>query len=75
MRECCADGNTLELLREISTKTRKSVAIICSDFIKRQIEWAEDEYDLKMIKHLGKIDESKAIPADDVRKMLDTLSD
>ncbi len=69
------DSSTLDLLRDISSKTKKSVSAICADFIKRQLEWDEDAYDIQMIKSLGEIDESKAIPANEVKKMLDALPD
>ena len=69
------DSSTLELLRNISSKTQKSISAICADFIKRQLEWDEDAYDIRMIKSLGEIDESKAIPANEVKKMLDALPD
>ena len=69
------DSSTLDLLRDISSKTKKSISAICSDFIKRQIEWDEDAYDIQMIKSLGEIDESKAIPANEVKKILDVLPD
>ena len=69
------DSSTLDLLRDISSKTQKSISAICADFIKRQLEWDEDAYDIQMIKSLGEIDESKAIPANEVKKMLDALPD
>lgn len=69
------DSSTLDLLRDISSKTKKSVSAICADFIKRQLEWDEDAYDIQMIKSLGEIDESKAIPANEVKKILDVLPD
>lgn len=69
------DSSTLDLLRDISSKTKKSVSAICADFIKRQLEWDEDAYDIRMIRRLGSIDETKAIPADEVKKMLDALPD
>lgn len=69
------DGDTLSLLREISLRTKKSVSAICSEFIRRQIEWDEDAYDIAMIKNLGAIDETQAIPAEDVKKILDALPD
>ena len=69
------DSSTLDLLRDISSKTKKSVSAICADFIKRRLEWDEDAYDIQMIKSLGEIDESKAIPANEVKKILDVLPD
>ena len=69
------DSSTLDLLRDISSKTKKSVSAICADFIKRQLEWDEDAYDIQMIKSLGEIDENKAIPANEVKKMLNALPD
>ena len=69
------DSSTLDLLRDISSKTKKSISAICADFIKRQLEWDEDAYDIQMIKSLGEIDESKAIPANEVKKILDVLPD
>ena len=70
------DSNTLSLLREIAAKaTKRSISAICADFIKRQIELAEDAYDIKLIKSLGKINLEEAIPMEEVRKTLNALPD
>lgn len=69
------DKDTLALLKGIALTTQKSVSAICADFIRRQIEWDEDAYDIQCIQRMEKADLESAIPAADVRKMLDALPD
>lgn len=67
------DRDTLSTLKEIAHNTKKSVSAICAEFVKRQLEFDEDAYDLKLIKSLGNIDEIEAISSEEARKLLDAL--
>ncbi len=64
------DSNTLSLLKEIAINTKKSVSAICAEFVKKQIEFDEDAYDIKLIKSLGEIDLNKAVSSNEARKIL-----
>lgn len=69
------DRESHEILKLLAKKTSKSVSMLCAEFIRKQIEWDEDAYDLQYIQGLCDVDLSQTYSDEEVQRKLDALSD
>ncbi|MDR1288970.1 MAG: hypothetical protein LBJ77_01080 [Holosporales bacterium] len=47
------DRPTLSMVKRIADQTKRPFSKICADLIKRQIEYDEDAYYIKLIEEMG----------------------
>jgi hypothetical protein len=68
------DRQSLEALNEIAEYTQQPIGRICANMIKKQLEWDEDAYYLKMIKDEG-IDLEDTVSIEEVKRRLSAIQD
>jgi hypothetical protein len=67
------DYSTLNMIKQIAHQTKQSVSKICSDLIRKQIEYDEDAYYINLINQMGDVDQKPRISTQEMERRLNEL--